>query len=194
MVKLFIDTETSGLPITKNFKYYNPKNTKYYDNARIIEIAYIIYDDNNVKIKEVSALIKPSGFVIENSHIHGITMDDAIKEGLNISDVLEKMYDDLFQYSVSCIIAHNINFDINVLLAECYRLNKSHLYNSIIKIRKECTMHLGKIYLKSTKNPKLNILYEHLFNKEVIQEHRALSDAKICAACYFKMEILERME
>jgi DNA polymerase III epsilon subunit-like protein len=187
MVKLFIDTETTGLPVTKNFKYYNPKNTKYYDNARIIEIAYIIYDDNDLKIKEVTTLIKPSGFVIENSHIHGITTEDAIMNGLEISDVLEELYDDLFEYSINCIIAHNINFDINVILSECHRLDKDYLYCSIIKINKECTMHLGKIYLKSTKNPKLNILYEYLFNKEVTQEHRALSDTKICAACYFKM-------
>lgn len=194
MGKLFVDTETTGLPITKNFKYHNPKNTKYYDNARIVEIAYIIYDDNDLKVKEVTTLIKPSGFIIENSNIHGITTEDAMNNGLDISDVLEELYDDLFQYSVNCIIAHNINFDINVILSECYRANKDYLYCSIVKINKECTMHLGKIYLKSTKNPKLNILYEYLFNKEVVQEHRALSDTKICAECYFKMEILETRE
>jgi hypothetical protein len=46
---------------------------------------------------------------------------------------------------------------------------------------------IGKKYMKSNKNPKLIVLYEFLFHKEIIQEHRALSDTKICSECYYKM-------
>src|SRR5690348_2096127 len=57
--KLFFDTETNGLPITKGFdKYYSARETKYYDNSRLLEIGYIIYNNKNKKIKEVCHLIK----------------------------------------------------------------------------------------------------------------------------------------
>ena len=187
MSKLFIDTETNGLPITKNYSYYNPKNTKYYDKSRIIDIAYIIYDENNVKVKEVTSLIKPDGFLIENTDIHGITFENAMNYGLNIKDILQEFYIDLCEYNVTTIISHNINFDINIILSECYRLKFNDLINTILKINKECTMNIGKNYMKSNKNPKLIVLYEFLFHKEIIQEHRALSDTKICLECYFKM-------
>ena len=35
-------------------------------------------------------------------------------------------------------------------------------------------------------------LYKKLFNKVAIQEHRALSDVKICAKCYFELKEIKR--
>ena len=41
-MKLFFDLETTGLPICKGYnEYYDPSNLKYYNDSRIIEIAYI---------------------------------------------------------------------------------------------------------------------------------------------------------
>lgn len=187
MYKLFFDTETNGLPIMKNYSYYHPKNLKYYDSSRIIDIAYIIYDNDGNKIKENNYLIKPENFTIDNSEIHGITYEQALNDGKNIKEVFEEFYNDLNEYNVDSIIAHNINFDVNVILSECYRMNYKHLINIILKINKECTMDIGKNYMKSNKNPKLINLYQFLFSKDIVQEHRALSDTKICAECYYKM-------
>ena len=49
-------------------------------------------------------------------------------------------------------------------------------------------MELGKIYMKSQKFPKLIELYHYLFNKSIDQEHRALTDTRICADCYYRMK------
>ena len=48
-------------------------------------------------------------------------------------------------------------------------------------------MEIGKKFMKLNKSPKLIELYKFLFNKEFIQEHRALSDCVACADCYFSM-------
>lgn len=185
--KMFIDTETIGLPITKGFdNYYSPRETKYYDNSRMIEIGYILYNSKNEKIKEVSNLIKPNNFEIGNSKFHGITNEKAFKEGKNLEDVLTELNNDLL--SCDTIIAHNIGFDINIILAEAYRVKNKDLIKSIKLKKKECTMKISQQLMNVYKSPKLIETYEFLFKKKIKQDHRALSDVIICADCYYKIK------
>jgi hypothetical protein len=61
-------------------------------------------------------LVKPAGFEIKNSHIHGITHELADKYGMEISNVLKifaKFIDE-----TDYIIGYNIFFDINIMLNE----------------------------------------------------------------------------
>ncbi len=183
---LFIDIETNGLPQCKSFgNYYDPSNLEYYDTSRIIEIAYIITDDKGNIVKEVCHLIKPQNFKINNSHIHGITFEKAKNEGVNLEDVINELKGNLF--NINKIISHNINFDINVLLSECYRLNSEEVINKVNSITKDCTMKYGQEYMNVKKYPKLIELYKFLFNEEIIQDHRALADTILCKDCFFKM-------
>lgn len=183
---LFLDTETTGLPTTKGWgNYYNPSLTSYYDTSRLIEIAYIIYDSEKNIVKSIDYIIKPCGFEITNSKFHGITTHDAIEQGMYLSDVLKEFESDLDD--VGTIVAHNINFDMNIILSECYRMKNIDIVKKIGMIERECTMEIGKTYMKSQKYPKLVDLYKHIFNKTIEQKHRALSDTQICADCYYKM-------
>ena len=183
---LIFDTETTGLPKKKNFnEYHDPQKLNYYDSSRIIEIGYIIYNSEEEKIKENSFLIKPNNFKIENTYIHGITQIDAELNGINIIDGLKKFNDDL--KDVGVIVAYNCQFDIHVLISECYR----NEYNELIKTLKtkdiQCCMKLAQSKLSLLKYIKLKTLYETLFSTNIIQKHRALSDCDICAKCYFKL-------
>jgi DNA polymerase III epsilon subunit-like protein len=192
MNTLFIDLETNGLPKFVKFNtYHDPslkENEKYYDTSRIIEIAYIICDDKNIVLKEYSTLIQPDNFEITNTNIHGITIDDCISKGRKIRDVFKNLIDDL--KSVDKIVAHNVKFDYNVLLSEYYRYNLDREYNfNFNKIKKCCTMDMGLTYMKKrsnvTKYPKLTELYKYLFDEDIVQEHRALSDVIYCMGCYY---------
>lgn len=182
---LFLDTETTGLPDRIGFdNYYKPSLVEKYNNSRIIELAYVIVEDGKI-VKKVSNLIKPDNFKIENSNIHGIDQTKAQEEGIDISIVLNEFELDIKQ--VNCIIAHNLLFDINILLSECYRYGKEDLINIINNVNKQCTMIQGKVKLNQYKYPKLIDLYKYYFNIEPVQEHRALSDTMLCIDCYFKM-------
>ena len=184
---MFLDTETNGLPELRGWGiYHEPMFLSYYDNSRIIELAYIIYNDDKTISKSVNYIIRPDGFVINNSEIHGITTDDAREYGIDIQEVFEEFESDLNDINV--IIGHNIKFDLHIILSECYRYNNISLVKKINKIDKKCTMELGKIYMKSQKFPKLIELYHYLFNKSIDQEHRALTDTRICADCYYRMK------
>ena len=186
MNKLFIDTETTGLPKMKGFnKYYSPSLLNYYDNARIIEIGYVIFSNDNIKIKEVNVLIKPDNFIISNTPIHGITTEEAINKGTDIKIVLLELEKDL--ENVDTIIAHNISFDINIIFSECYRIKNTNLIEKFKLKNYICTMKLGQSFMKCKKYPKLIELHKYLFNNDIVQNHRALSDVIICYECYFEI-------
>jgi DNA polymerase III epsilon subunit-like protein len=183
---MFIDLETNGLPLKKsNYGFYEPYDYSNYDTCRIIEIAYIIACPDGNVIKKYSNLIIPYDFDILNTDIHGITMLDAVNNGVELYDVFNELLNDLD--SVNTIIAHNIYFDENILLSECYRAKRMDLIQKICQKNKICTMNMGKKYMEQKKNPKLVELYKHLFNKDVVGNHRALVDTEVCMESYFKM-------
>tara|TARA_Y100000389_G_scaffold148109_1_gene147128 strand:- start:3207 stop:3776 length:570 start_codon:yes stop_codon:yes gene_type:complete len=185
---LVLDTETTGLmTFASNRQPINPKYFNNYDTCRVIELGYSIYSKINGKwkvIKDVSMLVKPEGYTIENSHIHGISHDTAVKEGVSIVDVLDVFKKDL--ETVNKVVAYNSDFDYNVLLAEAYRLNDKTLVKTLKSKQIICAMKLAKKKLKLS-HIKLIDLYNRLFDKFDIQEHRALADVRMTANCLFKL-------
>ncbi len=182
----FFDIETTGFPITKGFdSYHSPHMTDFYDSSRVIEIAYIISsNDGTSELCRKSFLIKPDGFVVKNSHIHGITQETLIAEGRAMRNVLIDIYTDWEK--VDSIVGHNVNFDYNVLLSECYRYGYTELADLIKSKMIECTMKMGKAFLNVKKYPKLVELYQTCTGlKELTQSHRALDDVEWCKTCYF---------
>lgn len=183
---MIIDVETTGFPTRKGYDlYYDPKETENYDTSRVIEIAYAVCTYNGNIIKKYNELVFPDGFKIENSHIHGITQDQATDNGKPMKDVLAQLSQDLDE--VGTIVSHNLKFDDNIIQSECHRLGLADIADKMDKKNKECTMQIGKGYMHSDKSPKLTELYRHLFNDDVVQEHRAMSDVFICLECYFEM-------
>lgn len=177
---MFLDTETTGFPSSND-----PTDLVKFNHARLVELGYLIYDSNGTKINEYSSLVIPDNFIITNDHIHGITTNDAMTKGSPIKKVLNQLFNDL--QNIDTIICHNITFDMKILLSEAFRNNNILLFDLIKSKNKVCTMDLGKQYMKVSKFPKLIELYKYLYNKEVIQDHRSLSDCIICADCYYKM-------
>jgi DNA polymerase III epsilon subunit-like protein len=108
-----------------------------------------------------------------------------MNEGQNIDTVLNNLTEDL--RNVTKIVSHNIDFDINVILAECFKMENTNIIKKINSIEKYCTMKNGQSIMKVKKFPKLVELYKYIFQKDIYKEHRALSDVEICADCYFNL-------
>ncbi len=174
---LILDTETTGLFERGS----DPKNYTCFNNSRLIELGYIVYNDSEIQ-KKYESLVKVD-FPITNSHIHNICNIDCEIKGKHLLDVLKELHNDLL--NVDVIVAHNIDFDLNIILAECYRNEFIDLINLLKSKSKKCTMKMGKEMLKLYKYPKLMELYPTLTNKEWIQQHRALDDVEKCSECYF---------
>ena len=191
MSSIIIDLETSGLPDKKRsgygYEFYSPRLIKHYDNSRIIEIAYAIIDNKKNILKKHSSLIIPDDFKIENTEFHGITEKMCKDEGVPMELLLKELKDDIMKYNVNTIISHNVKFDLNILISECYRY--LHTLGKILcKCNKFCTMENGCHIMGVRKWPRLEELYEYIFKKKIKQTHRALSDVEYCLECYIKMK------
>lgn len=177
---MVLDTETTGFPNSRD-----PKDFEKFNSARLIELGYIVYDASGKKIKEYDSLVKPDNWTITNSFVHGISQSDAMTKGKPLCEVLADLSSDLNK--VQAFVCHNISFDMDIILAEAYRLNKIELVNKIDSKQKICTMDIGKKFMKLNKKPKLVELYKFLFKQEFKQDHRALSDCVACADCFYNM-------
>ena len=140
---IFFDTETTGLPILKNYNsYYPPTQLANYDSSRIASIAYIKTDTQYNIIKKEIVYIKPDQWSVseEASKINGLTDEYLKNNGIPMIEFLSNFTNDL--ENTKYLVAHNIKFDINVLLSEIHRLNLSSLYHNIRNMNFICTMKL----------------------------------------------------
>ena len=181
---LFFDTETTGLP--RNWK---APVTDLNNWPRMIQIAWILCDDNENRVESDDFIIKPENFEIpiEASRVHGISTEKAINEGKDLEKVLNK-FNELIEQA-NFIIAHNISFDEKILGAELLRKKIQNNFN--IK-RKLCTMQSSTGYCRlpgpyGYKWPKLSELHIKLFGEDFDEAHDASVDINATEKCFWEM-------
>lgn len=184
---VFIDVETTGL---------DPRR-----GHRIIEIGAIAME-NNQMINEYQSLVRVNRSIPPHvSKIHGITDDILCNQ-----PTPEQVYPELKNFlSDSLLVAHNAKFDTGFLQSEFNKLNLS-IHNQSI-----CTLEMSRRRYPLLPNYKLSTVYRHLIGtngdmlqigdmmrkpegsascprKDKIQQHRALTDARMVAAIWLAME------
>lgn len=178
---LIFDTETTGLPKTRKLSKEGPNNWPH-----IVSISWIVLDSNTNHIeKEMSYIVQPRNWLIseESIKIHGITSEIAEKDGVPLAKALGEFLAEKYDM----IVAHNMEFDYNVL-DNAIRWDLGLVFSEIKK-PKICTMELGRniCNLKNlfgrSKVPKLKELYEYTFGSppDETQLHNSLYDTKILA-------------
>jgi DNA polymerase-3 subunit alpha len=179
---LIFDTETSGLPLCKAYGYFPLyTETQKYNNARIVQVSYIITDSFYKKLEESDTIIKADGFEITNHQFHGITPERSENEGMPFVEFAKEFNNSLD--FVHTIIAHNLAFDFNVMCAELYRYG---LYDIITKLESKkqmCTMKRYKNIVKATfknskdiKDPNLKELYQYATGEIMENHHNSFYD------------------
>ncbi len=189
---LVFDTETTGLPKTKGFgNFYSYKDLSKYDSSRIVQISWRLFK-NKVCVKEYDYVIKPDNFEIHNSEIHGITTEFANKNGYDLEYVANIFLNDIQE--ADTIVAHNYNFDKNILLSELYRKGCFENLISIFESKNSfCTMDktTNILNLKNKggyiKAPRLSELYTFLFNKDPTNLHDSKYDTRHTSDCFFEL-------
>jgi DNA polymerase III epsilon subunit-like protein len=182
MVFIIVDLETTGLPIGPRFH----ENLQTYNKCRVVSIAWIVLNDDLNEVDRQYYLVHPDNFIIpkDSTRIHGITTDEAIEKGIDIKLALNKMLDSMRMHGVHTIVAHNINFDINVLKSEMFRYDMHAEIDEISKMDVYCTMFYGRKLFKLSKVPKLIELYKLCTDRELEGAHHALIDTDACAECF----------
>lgn len=195
---LIIDTETSGLPKSRN---QPPSNVDVWPH--IVQLSAILYKCPYAgrpgrTLKMLNTIIRPTDWTIspESTAIHKITQSQALREGIPIAEALQELLELADQCDAIC--CHNVAFDIPVILSEMYRIptmwkHSSPMETRIGKLPKICTMEIGKklcrilvegkrangtyLYYKS---PKLGELYNYVFPQTEFKGtfHNAMDDCK----------------
>lgn len=184
---LFFDTETTGLPLNWKAPLDDLDNW-----PRMVQIAWLLYDHKGNLIDSKSYIIKPEGFAIpeEATLVHGITTSKALKEGSELMDVLQELYELIEK--ADCLVAHNMSFDEKIVGAEFLRKEMDNIIDFKKKI---CTMQCSTDICMINgpygyKWPKLSELYYQLFGKDFKEAHNALNDINATAECFWEMKRL----
>ena len=184
------DTETSGLPARGGpiRGYHHPRCLTKYDSSRVVSIAWIVLDVEFKELDRGSVLIKPDSFYVskESTRIHGITHEHAVRNGVGIRTVFDRLIDIIAK--CKCIVAHNVWFDVNVFMSECYRYENNELIALIDRSSKFCTMAKGKELLGLSRIPSLANLYKELFGDALTNAHDAWFDTWHCCECFMALK------
>lgn len=187
---LFFDTETTGLP--KNWK---APVTDFNNWPRLVQLAYLLYDNNGKMISGGDHIIKPDGFIIpvEAAKVHGITTERALAEGKPLLGVLQAFH--ALINEANCLVAHNMSFDEKIIGAEFLR----HSMQDIVASKKKiCTMHSTTTFCAINgpygyKWPKLSELHYKLFHTGFEEAHNAAADINATAKCFWELKRLGKI-
>lgn len=181
---IFFDTETTGVPRDYKAPASNTRNW-----PRLVQLGWIVTDDEGNVLSQGNEIVKPEGFVIpaDAARVHGITTERAQREGKPLREVIEAFLKDA--KDVKCIVGHNISFDQKVVGAELYRLG---IPDTISTAKSLCTMQAGTDFCKipgyyGYKWPKLQELHYKLFGCDFEDAHDAMADITATKKCFFEM-------
>jgi len=186
---LFFDTETSGLP--RNYKASVSNSSNW---PRLVQIAWIVTNEEGKILKRKSEIIYPDGFTIpqEATNIHGITTERAKRDGKPLRDVLDEFVKDLA--NAKQVVCHNVEFDQHIVGAELYRMDMD--YKTLMEMPSICTMLSSTSFCAipnpngydDYKWPKLSELYHKLFSRDFEDAHDALADITATKDCFFELK------
>lgn len=187
-MELFFDVETTGLPV-RGARY---TDVNAYKDVRIVSIAWVLRSKNEVLSQHyniVRQVNNDSAGPLGASFIHGITTQMTQTFGKPLKHVLDEFIRDV--NLCEQIIAHNFDFDSNVIASELHRLGIDP--QLILSHKKHCTMKSTTDLVKKTfkhsstgyKWPTLSELYYFCFKKEMPGAHHALQDVEHTAMCFY---------
>jgi DNA polymerase-3 subunit epsilon len=166
------------------------------DSVHMVQIAWLLVDDNEETRADGCFIIKPEGFVIPNevAKIHGITQGRANTEGRPLDNVM-CLFTAMCYFPIR-IVGHNINFDLKIVRKEYERLGWP---DSTFGHETLCTMAAGTDLCAierrggGYKFPKLNELYRKLFNEDFENAHDARADIAATARCFWELRRMGRI-
>jgi DNA polymerase III epsilon subunit-like protein len=148
----------------------------------IVQLSFILFDTETFHYKEYDYVIQ-CAVPIENDHIHGITTSMNKARGYTFTDILPIF--ELCMNQCELIIGHNIEFDMNMIRAECLRNDIPFEFTKPFYCTMKSTTRICK--LPRMKWPTLKELHFHLFQEDAKNLHNSMIDVIVCLRCYLKL-------
>ena len=173
MPALIFDTETTDL--------LKPGLADLSIQPRMIEFYGVLADlDTGEELGELELLINPghklSDVTVRITSITDALLEDAPAFGAVAPEILA------FIERADGLIAHNLSFDVGMLLVEFERIGRLEELQAILKWRSQtCTVEATE-FLTGYRQ-KLGDLHEYLFGERFADAHRARSDTRALLRC-----------
>lgn len=155
-------------------------------NMDIIQLAYIIYDDNNREVKKINKYVKDRFVDKRAGEITGITTDLLRKNGTSFNLIIREFLKDI--HSVHSICGHNVCTDVSKLKSNMNKFKIQPSYDVFDFVIIDDTLNMYRSI--GGKNIKLADLYQILFNEPMENAHDALVDVCHTAKCYVELKKL----
>jgi len=172
------DCETTGLPSGRS-------------NPHLVQLAWSVIGIDGTPIAERNYIVKPNGYSIPeaSTSVHGITDQQARKDGVPLSHVIESFLLAADAEGVR-LVAHNIDFDTRVIGAEIEHVGfKSRFIDRPRYCTMRNTVDLCRIPRRGGgyKWPSLQELHLHLFRQHFQGGHNAMQDVQATARCFIEL-------
>ena len=187
-LKVFFDTETTGLPDWKA-----PSGGE--DQPHLVQIAAHLVDcDQRKLVQSMDVIIRPDGWEIpaEVTEIHGITTEYAMAVGVP-EDLALAMFLSFWQGRSR--VAHNTTFDNRIIRIATKRYCGEETQEAWKSCEYECTGLLSKPIMQMPpkgrygyKMPKLEEAYQYFCGKQLQNAHTAIADVNACMEVYFAIQ------
>lgn len=193
-LKLFYDTETTGLP---DFKA--PSESAH--QPHIVQLAALLVDmDTRETIQSMDVIIRPGGWTIpdEVAAVHGITTQHALDVGIPESMAVS-MFMEL--WSGRNRVAHNQQFDARIVRIALMRYVDTEAADIWKEGAAECTAIMAtpicqlpptakmvRAGFNKFKTPNLGEAYRHFTGNELVNAHSAMADVLACRDVYFAIK------
>ncbi|MBD9433215.1 3'-5' exonuclease [Achromobacter sp. ACM03] len=194
-LKLFFDTETTGLPLFK-------EPSEHPGQPHIVQLAAALVDmDTREEIASMDVIVRPDGWVIpdEVAAVHGITTEHAAAVGVPESLALSMF---LELWAGRPRIAHNEQFDARIIRIAQHRAGE--LEQDLVRWKDgatECTARLATPIVKCPptakmlaagrthyKTANLAEAVQFFTGKPLENAHSAMADVRGCMAVYFGIQ------
>lgn len=173
---VIFDTETNGLP-TKRDVLGNAEKGVWPD---ILSICWMVYVDETM-VKTEYHLIKPEGWAVKHTEVHGLTQEMCETEGKPLAEVIGAFLNDV--RASKYVVAHNLRFDKNVVFSAAkWRMGLDP--KEFWPWGKDfCTACKGAV---AGKIPKLDKLFSDIFGRPAPENaHNALRDVEVLRDVFF---------
>jgi len=182
---LIFDTETTGLP-----KKWKAPLTDFENWPRMVQLAWQCHDLKGNFLFAKNHVIIPEGYTIPKDveEVHGISTEIAKEKGIPLKEALTDFVEDIKK--AKFIIAHNIEFDINIVGSELLRCDMEEI---ITKIPRICTKIESTEFCAirnksgSLKSPTLTELHLKLFKAPFPEAHNAAADVEATSRSFLEL-------
>lgn len=188
--KYFVfDIETTGLPRSR-------KASDVSLMPRVVSVGWYVLDERFGVVKSEYYILKPYKYLFpqRSVDVHGITREQAVREGAPHNVVYSKFIEDL--QGCDTVVCHNAEFDVPILEADLIRW---WFPRAIIGVKQVvCTMKNTTAYCalpkrggRGYKYPKLEELYDMMYRNEPLngELHNAGFDAYITSLCMKAIDV-----